>query len=593
MATEDKATEDKAWTPTFWRVMIFGCVGMALFGYDTGVVSGSLIMVSSDFELDTFRKEFAVSATVLFAAVGSVAGAPLNDTYGRKLVVTCSAVLYIVGSVVIALSSGYEGFIVGRVLLGIAIGFASGTVPPYTAELSPPTQRGMVVTLNALNIVLGQLLAGIINALVVDRDGGWRIAMGFAALPATVMLFGAFFLPESPRWLALQGRLAEAEAVVRSVCGEGAQAEAEIAAIRAEAAEAAALGSGPRAWARLRRLWTERELRRAALLGVGLMALNQLSGINTVMYYSATVLVGVGFSARVAVWIAAVSCLAQLLGVCLSVYTMDRHGRRRTALRSAVAVVVSLLLLSSCFYLTNPDDVGDGLTLKQRLSVASYDVRLLRTAERRLLSRAEPPGGPSFLMVECVSSCKALAASGVEGSHEACRLACELRGVAVSVERGALSVGDVTSRPPDETPTPLQAAAVVSLMLYLVAFGAGLSGVPWVVGSEIYPTDVRSTAVGQNTLSNWLFNFIVAQTFLDLVQLLHSYGAFLVYACFSAIGGLWLYFYLPETMHLSLEQIATLFHDPYPEPLRGQQQRLARQAVAPSPKSESDKLLPR
>ena len=586
MATED---EKRAWTPAFWRVLVFGCIGMALFGYDTGVVSGSLIMVSSDFELDTFRKEFAVSVTVLFAAVGSVVGAPLNDTYGRKPVVMGSAMLYIVGSVVIALSRGYEGFIVGRVLLGIAIGFASGTVPPYSAELSPPTQRGMVVTLNALNIVLGQLLAGIINALVVDLDGGWRIAMGFAALPATVMLVGAFFLPESPRWLALQGRLAEAEAVVRSVCGEGAQAEAEIAAIRVEAAAAAAFGGGPRFWARLRRLWTERELRRAALLGIGLMALNQLSGINTVMYYSATVLVGVGFSARVAVWIAAVSCLAQLLGVCLSVYTMDRHGRRRTALRSAVAVVVSLLLLSSCFYLTNPDEVGDGLTLKQRLSVASYDVRSMRES----LSRAEQPGGPPNRIGQCVAACKALAASGVEGSHEACRAACELRGARVSVERGALSVGDVTSRPPDESPTPLQAAAVVSLMLYLVAFGSGLSGVPWVVGSEIYPTDVRSTAVGQNTLSNWLFNFIVAQTFLDLVQLLHSYGAFLVYACFSAVGGVWLYFYLPETMHLSLEQIATLFHDPYPAPLRGQQQRLERQAVEPPPKRESDKLLPR
>ena len=85
----------------------------------------------------------------------------------------------------------------------------------------------------------------------------------------------------------------------------------------------------------------------------------------------------------------------------------------------------------------------------------------------------------------------------------------------------------------------------------------------------------------------------MAQTFLDLVQLLHSYGAFLVYACFIAVGGVWLYFYLPETMHLSLEQIAALFHDPYPAPLRGQQQRLERQALAPPSKRESDKLLPR
>ena len=119
---------------------------------------------------------------------------------------------------------------------------------------------------------------------------------------------------------------------------------------------------------------------------------------------------------RVAVWIAAVSCLAQLLGVCLSVYTMDRHGRRLTALRSAAAVTISLLLLSSCFYLTNPDDLGDGLTLKQRLSVASHDKLFTH------LYRAEPPGGPSEMpnrIGQCVASCKALAASGVgrDGGH--------------------------------------------------------------------------------------------------------------------------------------------------------------------------------
>ena len=194
------------YTPAFWRVLIFGCVGMALFGYDTGVVSGSLVMMSSDFELDTFRKEFAVSSTVLLAAVGSVAGAPLNDHFGRRPVVAAAALLYIIGSLIIASAGGYGGLISGRMLLGVAIGFASSTVPHYSAELSPPTERGMVVTLNDLNIVAGQLLAGIVNALVVDLDGGWRIAMGLAAVPAAVMLVGVFFLPESPRWLLLPSR---------------------------------------------------------------------------------------------------------------------------------------------------------------------------------------------------------------------------------------------------------------------------------------------------------------------------------------------------------------------------------------------------
>ena len=251
------------YTPAFWRVLIFGCVGMALFGYDTGVVSGSLVMLSSDWELDTFRQEFAVSATVLFAGVGSVLGAPLNDYFGRRPVVMFAAVLDIIGAVVVAVSGGYAAFIVGRMLLGVAIGFASSTVPHYSAELSPPTERGKVVTLNDLNIVMGQLLAGIVNALVVDLESGWRIAMGLAAVPSAVMLVGAYFLPESPRWLAMQGRLEEAEAVVRSVCGDGEVAEVEIAAIRADLQ---AQTGAPSLGARLKRLWTEKELRRAVLL---------------------------------------------------------------------------------------------------------------------------------------------------------------------------------------------------------------------------------------------------------------------------------------------------------------------------------------
>lgn len=116
---------------------------------------------------------------------------------------------------------------------------------------------------------------------------------------------------------------------------------------------------------------------------------------------------------------------------------------------------------------------------------------------------------------------------------------------------------------------------------------------PWVTSSEIYPTDVRSTAVGQNTLANWLFNFVVAQTFLDLVDLLHAWGAFLFYAAFSIVGGVWMYYYLPETKHLSLEAIESLFKDPYPAPMRAQQAAAAAEAKAGVKPKESSPLLPK
>jgi len=577
---------DAAWSPDFWKVVIFGCMGMALFGYDTGVVSGSLVMMDKDFQLDNFRKEFAVSATVLFAAFGSVIGSPLNDHYGRRPVIASSAILYIAGALIIAFSANYESFICGRILLGIAIGFASGTVPLYVAELSPPEQRGMVVTLNDLNIGLGQLLAGVINALVVNVESGWRIAMGVAAVPALFMLVGVtFLLPESPRWLAMKGRRAEAEAIVRRVCGDPALADAEIAAIEASlTAEAGTAGcSGA-----LRRLWGEAPLRRASLLGIGMMAMNQFSGINTVMYYSATVLVGVGFSATDAVWMSAACCLAQVGGVVVSVLSMDRLGRRPTALRSVVGVAITLCMLSACFAADDPTTDATGLTLQQRIAVRRYDY------ERRYdYDRPHQ---------DCESACQSRGERVLwqifsrKHSGGACAVACQSPFLA---SRSGENKDETLAATPssdyraDDGPRLMRTMAVLSLMAYLVCFGSGLSGVPWVISSEIYPTDVRSTAVGQNTLANWLFNFLVAQSFLDLVDLLHAWGAFLVYAAFSIVGGVWMYYYLPETKNLSLEAIESLFKDPYPAPMRGQQVAAAAGAKVETKPKESSSLLPK
>lgn len=581
------------WTAQFWYVLIFGCTGMALFGYDTGVVSGSLVMMDRDFQLDNFRKEFAVSATVLFAAFGSVVGSRLNDRFGRRPVIASSAILYIAGALIIAFSARYEGFISGRILLGIAIGFASGTVPLYAAELSPPTHRGMVVTLNDLNIGLGQLLAGVVNALVVNVESGWRIAMGVAAVPALMMLVGvAFLLPESPRWLAMRGRRAEAEAIVRKVCGDAALADAEIAAIEASlAAEAGTPGCG----GALRRLWGEASLRRAALLGIAMMAMNQFSGINTVMYYSATVLVGVGFSATDAVWMSAACCLAQVCGVVVSVLSMDRLGRRPTALRSVVGVAITLCLLSACFAADDPTADPSGLSMQQQIAVKRYEYPWHG-------SRYEYPWHQPPTREHCERACHDAGWDGGTQSVDACEMACR-RDKVLAARSGehedeqprllAEARARSDARDLDDGPRPMRALAVGSLMAYLIAFGSGLSGVPWVISSEIYPTDVRSTAVGQNTLANWLFNFAVAQTFLDLVDLMHAWGAFLVYAAFSIVGGVWMYFYLPETKQLSLEAIEGLFKDPYPAPMRGQQQQAAADAKVEAKPKESSSLLPK
>mmetsp|Transcript_174164 Transcript_174164/g.558473 ORF Transcript_174164/g.558473 Transcript_174164/m.558473 type:complete len:549 (+) Transcript_174164:65-1711(+) len=455
------------------RVVIFGCLGMALFGYDTGVVSGAMVLVRTDITMDTDQAEHVVSITMLFAAIATVFGIPANSLLGRKPVIMFSAVLYIAGSVAVAAASSVVELLVGRAVLGVAIGFASGTVPMYSAELSPPDLRGMIVTLNDLNIVVGQLFAAMVNVIFRHYAGGWRWSMGFAALPATVLFVGVCFLPESPRWLAMKGRRADAEAVLRLLYDRedvSGPLEDILTAISLEGEEKDSKrgfgGLMKRGFGKLGSIWGVKEIRRAAVLGIGLMAMNQFSGINTVMYYSTTILVQAGFSQDASIWLAAMCCAAQLVGVCVSVASMDTAGRRSTALRSSFGVVLTLSLLAVSF-MYKDDPLWDNVK-------------------------------------------------------------------------------------------------VVALMLYLVAFGSGLSGVPWVINAEIYPLKLRSAAVGQATVSSWLFNYLVGRYFLTICALAGTSGAFMVFAGCSVVGGIWMYFMLPETMGLDLEEIDAQFKDPYP-----------------------------
>jgi len=476
------------------RVVIFGCLGMALFGYDTGIVSGAMILVTQDIPMDTQTKELVVSITMLFAAISTVFGIPANSLCGRKPVIMGAALLYMAGSAVIALADGVTMLVVGRALLGAAIGFASGTVPMYSAELSPPEMRGMIVTLNDLNIVFGQLLAAMMNVAFKHVDGGWRWSMGLAAAPALLLFAGFVFLPESPRWLAMKDRLADAEGVLRLVHGRQdvtTELNEILKSIRDEG-EAKDKNAGCSALMRrgarkLCTIWGTKEVRRAAILGIGLMGMNQLSGINTVMYYSTTILVQAGFSRDASIWLAALCCLAQLLGVCVSVASMDSFGRRPTALRSCGGVVVTLMLLATSFWCTG--ELWDNIK-------------------------------------------------------------------------------------------------VGALMAYLIAFGSGLSGVPWVINAEIYPLKLRSAAVGQATFFNWGFNWLVGNYFLSICELFGTGGAFTVFAGFSVVGGIWLFFMLPETMGLELEAIAELFTDPYPKSRR--QKAVAKTEDSDSSGSEED-----
>nr|XP_027236034.1 proton myo-inositol cotransporter-like [Penaeus vannamei] len=185
---------------------VFSAIGGFLFGYDTGVVSGAMILVRDEFELSTVWHELIVSSTIGAAWLAALAAGPATDRFGRRPVILVASVVFTVGAVVMGAAPEKVTLLIGRIIVGLGIGMASMSVPVYLSESSPADLRGRITVTNNIFITGGQLIASVICGAFSKVPQGWRYMLGLAALPSVVQLMGFAFMPESPRWLILKGR---------------------------------------------------------------------------------------------------------------------------------------------------------------------------------------------------------------------------------------------------------------------------------------------------------------------------------------------------------------------------------------------------
>ena len=200
------------------KLTVISTLGGLLFGYDTGVISGALLYMKDDLGLTTTQEALVVSA-LLFpgAALGALLGGKLADALGRKGSLLVCAGLFLVGALGCAVAPNFEVMLIARIVLGLGVGAAAATCPLFLAEMAPAHRRGRMVTINELMIVTGQMLAFIMNAVLdqlIHDNHVWRWMLAIAAIPAVALLVGMFFLPDSPRWYAVRGRLDETERVL-------------------------------------------------------------------------------------------------------------------------------------------------------------------------------------------------------------------------------------------------------------------------------------------------------------------------------------------------------------------------------------------
>ncbi|MDE3184606.1 MAG: sugar porter family MFS transporter [Bacteroidota bacterium] len=456
--------------------------GGLLFGFDTGVISGAIPFFQQDFHLSNSMVENITTAGLAGAVIGAILTGRLSDIFGRKKTILSAAIIFVIGAAWSGWAPTPESLIIARLFIGLAIGISSFSVPLYIAEISPSHIRGRLVSLFQLLITIGILVSYLSDLAFANNNDlqSWRPMFYMGIVPGLILLIGIFFLPETPRWLMSKGREEEGLRILKRI-EEPSLVEESMQRMRDELEKDR---SRPN-FREVFRPW----LRHALIIAVGIMFVQQFVGINTVIYYSPKIFMIVGFQgAHAAIWAAVSVGAVNVAFTVLSLFMIDKLGRRKLYFIGLVGIVVSLFALGLVF--------------------AFHD-----------------------------------------------------------------SLGDTGKW-----------LAIVFVWVYIAFFAISLGPLGWLIISEIFPLRVRGIGSSIGSLSNWLFNGIVAFTFFKIVKLFtasgagiitheklydaatntftmqavdngNPAGAFWFYAAIGVLGIIWGYFYLPETKGVALEKI--------------------------------------
>ncbi|GAC1683524.1 MAG: sugar porter family MFS transporter [Gemmatimonadaceae bacterium] len=332
-------------SPVVFSALV-AALGGLLFGFDTAVISGTTEALQRVFSLDDFRLGFAVASALIGTIVGAFTAGKPAELFGRRPVLFVLAVLYFVSAAGSATAHSLALFVAFRFVGGLAVGGASVVSPLYIAEIAPARLRGRLVALNQLNVVTGILLAFLSNFLIAQSVGGdsaWRYMLGVQVLPAALFFLLLFFIPESPRWLVKKQRLSEARVVLETI------EEGDVDRALDEIVGSVTVEVGHREATLFQRRYA-----RPIFLAWTVAMLNQLSGINALMYYAPRIFRSAGAAAGDALLQSVAIGGTNLLFTALALFIIDRFGRRPLLLVGGVGAAISLSLTAVGFYRGDP-----------------------------------------------------------------------------------------------------------------------------------------------------------------------------------------------------------------------------------------------
>lgn len=509
----------KKQSPAVLAVIV--ALGGFIFGFDASVISGVIVYVSSEFSLNVWQQGFVVGAPALAAAVGALALGPLSDLFGRKTMLIVVASLYLVSAIASALAFDFYSLLIARCIGGAA--FASLMIAPiYISEISPAKERGRLVSVNQLNIVVGLSAAYFTNYLIVRLNGLesglleqialgenlWRYMLGLEIMPALVWLTLLFFVPESPRWLYVKGQKKKALVLMEKYY-DGEEVSSTV-----EQMEQTDFGLEYSAKTLLKDLFGSR-LRKILLIAFFVAVIQQATGINAVFFFATSIfeLSGVGRDAAFAqaAWVGVINLVFTVTAMLL----VDRIGRKPLLIIGLAAIFISMSFTSLGFY-----NASFQITDHTRVIVSEINPE----ASGKLDMSAEFDNDLDFR--EYMESI--IGKEKLSGSYGML--------VESSISVNALMV-------------------LAGILGFVSAFAISLGPIMWIILSEVFPNHLRGVAMAVVGTINTLTSFMVQFLFPWELSVLGNSATFGIYAVIALISIPVIIRFLPETKNLTLEQI--------------------------------------
>ena len=503
-------------------VALIVALGGFLMGFDASVISGVVGFIETEFDLTKIELGFSVSSLALTATLAMMLAGPLSDRIGRRPVLKIAAVLFALSAVASAIAPNFITLVMARMVGGLGVGAALIIAPMYIAEIAPAAIRGRMVSFNQLNIVIGISAAFFTNYLILTLgqsdiawaeslrfgEWSWRWMLGIETLPAVLYFLALLIVPESPRWLAMQGREEEALEVLERV-GGAEQAAIDLQAVKDSIEAEAELGG-----VSLKALFHP-SMKLVLTIGISVGILQQITGINSVFFYSPMIFEQSGIGTNAAFMQAVLVGVVNVVFTVAAMALIDKLGRRPLLGFGMTGIAVSMLTLAYGF--------GAATYTLDQDAIDKLPVEIERA---QIATVADTFFESDIGFREAVS---AAVGENVYKQHESAL-------VSNAIDMNPLLI-------------------LFAILGFVASFAISIGPIMWVLFSELFPNNVRGMAISFVGLINSAVAFLVTFIFPWELQNIGNAGTFLIYGLFAVVGLVFVMRILPETKGRSLEEL--------------------------------------